>query len=223
MKWRAGSQALEPRYFEIKHDPLVGFYLYVFENGQCIRDHLQDTFEIAIESAFEDYGVPKDAWRKVEDVHRAEPVMEATSESKPPFIFISDPSALAREQDFLLEVPAGIQTKMDLLAHYENEGNFPGYFGRNWDALQDCLLDFSWTNQKRIIIAHKDLPLASREDELRVYLEILESAVMGWKEVRQGPFAELPNGMRYVEHELIVVFPSAVEATVIRVLDEQNS
>ncbi len=67
MKWRAEPEALKPRSFEIKCDPIVGFYLYVFEEGKCVRDHLQDSFEIAIESALEDYDVPKDAWRKVED------------------------------------------------------------------------------------------------------------------------------------------------------------
>lgn len=67
MKWRADSELLKPRHYEIKHDPLVGYYLYVFEGGKCVRDHLQDTFEIAIESAFEDYDVPRHAWRKVEE------------------------------------------------------------------------------------------------------------------------------------------------------------
>lgn len=67
MKWCADCESLKPRYYEIKHDPLVGFYLYVFEGGECVRDHLQDTLEVAIESALEDYDVPKDAWRKVEE------------------------------------------------------------------------------------------------------------------------------------------------------------
>jgi hypothetical protein len=67
MKWRANPKTLEPRSFEIKRDPLVGFYFYVFEGDKCIRDHLQDTFEIAVESAMEEYDVPKDAWRKVEE------------------------------------------------------------------------------------------------------------------------------------------------------------
>jgi len=66
MKWRAESESLKPRSYEIKHDPLVGFYLYVFEAGQCIRDHLQDSLEIAFEAALEDYDVPKDAWKKIE-------------------------------------------------------------------------------------------------------------------------------------------------------------
>jgi hypothetical protein len=67
MKWRAEPEALKPRSFEIKRDPLVGYYLYVFEEGKCVRDHLQDSFEIAVECATEDYDVPKDAWRKVEE------------------------------------------------------------------------------------------------------------------------------------------------------------
>ena len=67
MKWRANSEYLKSRHYEIKHEPSVGFYLYVFEGDKCIRDHLQDTLEIAMEYAWEDYGVPKNAWKKVQE------------------------------------------------------------------------------------------------------------------------------------------------------------
>ncbi|HBM90641.1 MAG TPA: hypothetical protein DD400_02005 [Rhodospirillaceae bacterium] len=43
-----------------------GYYLYVWENNRCTYDYLQDTLEIAIEQAEEDFGVPKNAWTKVE-------------------------------------------------------------------------------------------------------------------------------------------------------------
>lgn len=66
MKWRADSESLKPRHYEIKHDPRVGFYLYVFEGAKCVRDHLQDTLEAAIDAALEDYCVPREAWREVE-------------------------------------------------------------------------------------------------------------------------------------------------------------
>ena len=66
MKWRANPDFLTPRHFEIKHDPLAGFYLYVYDGERCVRDDLQDSLEIAIECALEDYNVPKDAWIKVE-------------------------------------------------------------------------------------------------------------------------------------------------------------
>lgn len=49
------------------YDQFVGFYLFVFEDDVCIYDQLQDTLEIAIESAWEDYGVPKNAWVKVDE------------------------------------------------------------------------------------------------------------------------------------------------------------
>jgi len=66
MKWRAEFESLDPRKFEIEEDPVVGFYFYVFEDGKCIGDQLQDTLDVAIQSALDDYDVPKDAWRKVE-------------------------------------------------------------------------------------------------------------------------------------------------------------
>lgn len=67
MKWHAKPETLKSRYFEIREDPSVGFYLYIFENNKCIRDHLQDTLEIAMNCAWDDYGVPKTSWKKIMD------------------------------------------------------------------------------------------------------------------------------------------------------------
>ena len=67
MEWKAIDQSLKSRYYKIKHDPSVGFYLYIFENGKCIHDYLQDTLELAIECAWEDFGVRKNAWKKIEE------------------------------------------------------------------------------------------------------------------------------------------------------------
>jgi RNAse (barnase) inhibitor barstar len=145
------------------------------------------------------------------------------SARKRPFVFIGDASKVATEHDFRLKVPKGIESKTDLFSHYAKEGDFPSYFGSNWDALLDCLRDFSWTDRRRIVIIHDDLPLLNNERELCVYLEILETAVNDWKEVREGAFAEPPKNMPYLEHELLVVFPSAVEATIARVLGVQKN
>ena len=38
------------------------------------------------------------------------------------------------------------------------EFNFPSYFGKNWDALYDCLTDLRWLKEKNILIVHDDLP-----------------------------------------------------------------
>ena len=64
MPWKANSEFPKPRRYEINHDQSVGFYLYVFEGDKCIRDHFQDTLEMAMECALEEHGVPKNAWKK---------------------------------------------------------------------------------------------------------------------------------------------------------------
>ena len=66
MKMIAEPTNLKPRHFIIKHDELAGFYLYVYENERCVRDHLQDTLDLAIELALKDYLVPKESWKRVD-------------------------------------------------------------------------------------------------------------------------------------------------------------
>jgi hypothetical protein len=45
----------------------------------------------------------------------------------------------------LVEVPlAGVRRKEDLLDILATALNFPAYFGRNWDAAEECLRDLSW-------------------------------------------------------------------------------
>lgn len=66
MKLLAKPDSCGRREFVIEEDEAVGFYLYVYEDGRCVRDHLQDTLQLAVDSAFEDYQVPKEAWQRVE-------------------------------------------------------------------------------------------------------------------------------------------------------------
>lgn len=50
--------------FIIEEDyPEVGCYLYIYENGECIKDFLQDNVLICEQIAFEYYGVPLDKWK----------------------------------------------------------------------------------------------------------------------------------------------------------------
>lgn len=76
MKWMASTIRPKEMQFIIEEHLLksllndvpdqMGYYLYVYENGKCTYDYLQDTLEIAIQQAFEDFDVPKDAWQLVE-------------------------------------------------------------------------------------------------------------------------------------------------------------
>ncbi len=56
---------------------------------------------------------------------------------------------------------------------------FPDYFGSSWDALNDCLVDLTWINEKQIIIVFESLSqLGSKtHDDL---LNVLNDVVQFW-------------------------------------------
>ena len=51
------------RVFKIEEDfPEVGVYLYVYENGDCIKDYLQNDIDTCKALALEEYNVPINSW-----------------------------------------------------------------------------------------------------------------------------------------------------------------
>ena len=74
------------------------------------------------------------------------------------------------EDAFLLEVPTGIQSKTELLNVFAKQGQFPEYYGKNWDALLDCLRDFSWITERKIVILHRDVPLSSNSVDCQIFV-----------------------------------------------------
>ena len=66
MKWRPKIHILESRDYEIKYDKSVGYYLFVYENRKCIRDHLQESLLETLEFAKETYGIPISSWVEIE-------------------------------------------------------------------------------------------------------------------------------------------------------------
>jgi RNAse (barnase) inhibitor barstar len=77
-------------------------------------------------------------------------------------------------------VPKHVSTVDDLLQGVADVLSFPSYFGRNWNALYDCLRDFHWTEKKNIFLIHSELPQLMERD-LKIYLEILRDAAADWK------------------------------------------
>ena len=68
----------------------------------------------------------------------------------------------------------------------------PDYFGRNWDALWDCITDLGWRAEPRLVLVHEDVP-ALDDDDLTIYVRLLRDAVESWRN-RGG-------------RDLVVVFP----------------
>jgi RNAse (barnase) inhibitor barstar len=92
-----------------------------------------------------------------------------------------------------------INSKNSLLDIIGSELQFPDYYGRNWDALEECLRDLSWVPEREVLLIHDDLP--SLEDhELRTYIQILSEAVESWASTS--------------EHHLRAVFSTADEPQV---------
>lgn len=92
-------------------------------------------------------------------------------------------------------IPSGLLRKRDLFSVLSQGLNFPGYFGWNWDALEECLRDLSWIEQpRRILLIHEGLPFQPDWENRATYLSILKDAIATW-----GPNQP---------HELIAIFPT---------------
>ncbi|WP_411886570.1 barstar family protein [Polaromonas sp. YR568] len=113
---------------------------------------------------------------------------------------------------FVLKVPEGIQFKASLFAAFESAGKFPEYFGSNWDAFFDCLRDFGWIQEKKIVILHQDLPLSENASDCRIYLETLQSAIEDWAASVDDASTESNS------HQLVVAFPSTLRQDISSVL-----
>jgi hypothetical protein len=85
--------------------------------------------------------------------------------------------------------------KSELLRELSERLLLPGYFGFNWDALDECVRDFHWIPQRLIVMVHDRLAPELPEADLRIYLEVLQDAVGDWKADE--------------EHELRVVFDAS--------------
>lgn len=97
------------------------------------------------------------------------------------------------------KLPVGLDGKDELLDALARSLGFPDYFGHNWDALEECLMDLDWLPEGAVAIVHQDLPLSSTPADQELYLEILAQAEMKWP--AEG-------------RELVLVFPPNVRKRV---------
>lgn len=95
--------------------------------------------------------------------------------------FIFNDSAV-HDVSWSAELPIGMDSVDRLFDVFSETLRFPDYFGRNWDAFNECIRDLCWLPPGDVAIIHKDLPLRNDINNLRIYLDCLNGAVKRWKE-----------------------------------------
>jgi len=124
------------------------------------------------------------------------------------FRFLDSPDVLDLPSDAkVAHIFGSASTKLELLDAIAAALNFPGYFGRNWDAFWDCICDLSWLDAHTIAMVHDDIPRALPKFELSTYVHTLAEAVVDWK----------PGEA----HQLVVAFPATCRQEVERILADR--
>lgn len=104
---------------------------------------------------------------------------------------------LAATQGSALQVAriglAGAAGKEVLMERVARSLAFPAWFGGNWDALEDCLTDLSWsTAAGHVLLIEGGNDLAG--DERGIFIDILASAAAWWAERKRPFFAVFVGG-----------------------------
>jgi hypothetical protein len=78
----------------------------------------------------------------------------------------------------------GAGGKAGLLDAFATGLDFPAWVGRNWDALDDALLDLSWLpagdRGRAVLVRGLEWPSAGSRHDLEVLEDVLDSAVDSW-------------------------------------------
>ena len=77
---------------------------------------------------------------------------------------------------------AGCTETSEVLARFQAELAFPDWFGGNWDALNDCLTDFSWRKAAGyLLVVEKTGDFrAAGDDDFDTLISILSDASASW-------------------------------------------
>ena len=117
--------------------------------------------------------------------------------------FFYNPSKHNLNEAFVVHF-LNIKTEDELFAQLSSKLNFPLHFGFNWNAVYDCLRDFNWIKQKRIILVFDEIPKVENE-VLFTLLDTLRDSVEDW--------------LLDKSHDLEIVFPENSENLIISYFD----
>jgi RNAse (barnase) inhibitor barstar len=68
-------------------------------------------------------------------------------------------------QRIVIRIPAGVRSKRTLFRLFASKLRFPRYFGWNWDAFEECLLDLTWIPEDvAIVVVQVEPPFGATEN-----------------------------------------------------------
>jgi len=78
---------------------------------------------------------------------------------------------------------AGVKGKAVLMERLQGALDFPEWFGQNWDALEDCLTDMSWSDHPGFVLLIKGGGALRRHDKplFDTLVDVLKSAADYWR------------------------------------------
>ncbi|KJY45318.1 hypothetical protein VR46_15435 [Streptomyces sp. NRRL S-444] len=89
---------------------------------------------------------------------------------------------------------AGVRSKAELMRRWGAALVVPAWFGGNWDALADALIDLSWLPQvpgRLVVVTSWSSYAGARPGDWETLQEVLEGAVEYWRDAEDGALAVL--------------------------------
>lgn len=92
------------------------------------------------------------------------------------------------------------KTKKQLFKQFSKQFQFPSYFGKNWDAFNDCMTDLDWLDATAytLYIAHLDELLPTNDNDFTIFIELLEVIIIEWSSTLLDEFEKLPQQFKVV-------------------------
>jgi RNAse (barnase) inhibitor barstar len=90
-------------------------------------------------------------------------------------------------RSFIIDASA-VRTKSQMLGLLGRSLAFPSWYGRNWDALEDCLTDNGWVQDPGLVIRFEGFePYAEADPNgFGILLDIFKTSAEFWRCERKG-------------------------------------
>jgi len=77
---------------------------------------------------------------------------------------------------------AQCKTKSSMFTEFGKRLGFPSYFGRNWDAFEECIRDLEWLPARGyiLVITCADKLLSRNRKDFEIFVDIMNAAGAEW-------------------------------------------